>query len=81
MTRTESLLYLFQTHGNRLTLGQMLAYGHMIGSKYTSRIDDLRKQGHNIVCSEKNREHPTENVYLLLDPIKTGSGELQRAFA
>jgi hypothetical protein len=67
MTRTESLLYLFQTHGNRLTLGEMLSYGFMIGSKYTSRISDLRKKGYKIEC-EEHRDKPTDTVYTIVQP-------------
>lgn len=71
MTKNEGLLYLFRSNGNRLTLGQILGNWHLIGSKYTSRIDDLRKKGFNIMCQE-NKERPTENVYTLVEFKKDG---------
>lgn len=77
MSRNEALLHLFKAHGNRLTLGQMLSYGTLIGSKYSSRISDLRKMGYNIHC-EEHKEQPTANVYTLIE-IKTENG--QRMFA
>lgn len=77
MTRTDALLYLFQTNGNRLSLGQMLSYGHMIGSKYTSRISDLRKRGFYISCKE-NRDRPTDTLYTLIQFKNEGA---QRTFA
>jgi hypothetical protein len=69
MTRTQNLLYLFETNGNQLTLKQMLDNGYLIGSRYTSRVDDLRKLGYSVTCKQ-NRERPTENVYTLLPPVR-----------
>lgn len=77
MTRNEALLHLFRSNGNRLTLGQMLSYGTLIGSKYSSRVSDLRKQGFDILC-EECRDRPTENVYTLVEFKVDGQ---QRTFA
>lgn len=77
MTRNDGLLYLFRSNGNRLTLGQILGNYHLVGSKYTSRLDDLRKRGYSIVC-EECRERPTENVYTLVEFKNDGA---QRTFA
>jgi hypothetical protein len=77
MTRNDGLLHLFRVNGGRLTLGQILARWDLVGSKYTSRIDDLRKKGFNIVCHEC-KERPTENVYTLVEFKIDGH---QRTFA
>lgn len=70
MNQQEKLLELFRFHGNRLTLGQLLANHMGVGYKATSRFSDLRKKGYSIIC-EKHKD-PSDNVYRLTPPEESG---------
>jgi hypothetical protein len=61
---------MFIEHGNHLTVAEMNTpeAHYKIGTKYTSRISDLRKKGCNIPEPVEDREHPGNNLYTLLNP-------------
>ena len=77
MGQADNLLDLFHMNGNRLTLAQLYDARYLIGTKYTNRIDDLRKRGYSICCT-KNHLHPGENLYTLVEFRIQGG---QKAFA
>lgn len=65
MSQKEALLNLFKMHGNKLTLGTILDNWKVVGSKYTNRISEIRRMGYDVSLVHTDREHPTNNVYML----------------
>lgn len=62
MSQVDALYELFQTHGNCLTLGQILDNYRLVGSKYTNRISELEERleqkGMTIDCHECRTRPP-----------------------
>lgn len=67
VSQADNLLELFRTHGNRLTLGDILENWRLIGSKYTNRISEIRAMGYIVECIVDKKE-PTNNLYELKEP-------------
>lgn len=63
MSQKERILLELRRQGGAMSLGHALQFPW--GYKLTSRISDLRKEGHKIVCEKGKR--PSENVYRLLE--------------
>ena len=74
MTQVDKLLELFQTHGYRLTLGQLLSHPSGVGYKATSRFSDLRKMGYKVDFIKGKT--PSENTYVLQYFDETGQAEM-----
>jgi hypothetical protein len=72
MTRTESLIDLFERNGGQLTLLQLKQNWELIGSNETGRISDARKhlipKGKTIKLIYKDTEHPSRNTYAIVQP-------------
>lgn len=65
MSQKSDLLKYFRANGNRLTLGQIL--NTKLAAEYRARITDLRGDGYVIICDDKNKPNPSENVYTLIE--------------
>lgn len=65
MSQKTDLLKLFRANGNQLTLGQIM--GTTLAREHSARMRDLRKEGYVIICEDKDREHPSNNLYRLIE--------------
>lgn len=65
MYQREELLALFQTHGNRLSLRQILE--SRVGYEWRARATELRHRGYKIVL--ERGPQPSDNVYTLFEPL------------
>ena len=62
MNSTDRFLEFFHSHGNILTLGEIMKTAHIC--EYRKHISLLRHRGYKIVCVE-NRKEPSKNTYTL----------------
>jgi hypothetical protein len=65
MSQKTDLLKLFRANGNRLTLGPIKKTSFW--SEYRARFSDLRGDGHVIVCDDKDKPSPIDNIYTLVE--------------
>ena len=65
MSQKSDLLKFFRANGNRLTLGQIMKTN--LASEYRARITDLRNDGYVIVCDDKNKTTPSDDIYTLIE--------------
>ena len=68
MTQKEHLLELFQVHGNKMTLGQILQ--SPVGYEWRARATELRREGYRIELERGQK--PSMNTYHLLPPTRPG---------
>ena len=75
MTQKEKLLMLFRANNYQMTLGQLLQYG--VGYKAVARFSEMRKKGINIELVSQDRQHPSNNLYVLKSmPNREGQQEM-----
>lgn len=72
MTNLDRIILAFHQFGGKITLGEALK--HPWGYKLTSRISDLKKQGHPIQFIRGKT--PSENMWVLTHFDKKGQGQL-----
>ena len=65
MSQKTDILKFFRANGNRLTLGQIMKTS--FGSEYRARFSDLRREGHVIICDDKDKPSPSDNIYTLVE--------------
>jgi len=53
MTQSQSLIEMFRSNGGRLRRNDILQSGFLAAS-YRQRMTDLRKQGYDIACEDKD---------------------------
>lgn len=68
MTQKEHLLELFQVHGGKMTLGQILK--SPVGYEWRARATELRREGYRIEL--QRGERPSDNTYHLVQPTRPG---------
>ena len=67
MTQKQQLLKLFADNDGTITLGQIMQT--TLAAEYRARISDLRREGYNILCTEK--QTASDNVYTLItEPVE-----------
>lgn len=64
VTQREQVIDLFQRHGYRLTLGQILQT--TLAAEYRARFTELRREGYTITCTKGKTA--SENLYTLEAP-------------
>lgn len=74
LSQKQRLLDLFQIHGNKLTLGQLLNDPSGVGYKCTSRFSELRADGYQIDFVKGDT--PSLNTYILRHYDQKGQGSL-----
>ena len=65
MSQKTDLLKFFRANGNQLSLGQIMKTS--FGSEYRARFSELRKEGHVIICDDKDKPSPSDNIYTLVE--------------
>lgn len=65
MSQKTDLIKLFRANGGRLTLGQIMKTH--LAAEYRARISDARRDGYVILCDDKDKPSPSENVYILIE--------------
>lgn len=65
MSQKSDLLKLFRVNGGRITLGQIMKTS--LGAEYRARISELRRDGYVILCDDKDKLFPSDNIYTLVE--------------
>lgn len=72
MSQSSELLDLFRSHGNRLTLGEILQ--HPIGYEWRARATELRREGYSITLIRADNKVRSNNLYELKEKDLGGGG-------